>query len=40
MTDMNGQTAKSYEYDAYGNILQETGPSLTGVPPRGSDLEI
>ncbi|GAB4351248.1 MAG: hypothetical protein Kow0099_35260 [Candidatus Abyssubacteria bacterium] len=30
MTDMNGQTAKSYEYDAYGNILQETGPSLTG----------
>jgi len=27
MTGSNGQVAKSYQYDAYGNVLKETGSS-------------
>ncbi|GAB4343757.1 MAG: hypothetical protein Kow0099_22580 [Candidatus Abyssubacteria bacterium] len=30
ITSGNQSIVKTYEYDAYGNILQETGPSLTG----------
>ncbi|GAB4341008.1 MAG: hypothetical protein Kow0099_17400 [Candidatus Abyssubacteria bacterium] len=30
ITSENHGIVKTYEYDAYGNILQETGPSLTG----------
>ncbi|GAB4332282.1 MAG: hypothetical protein Kow0099_04100 [Candidatus Abyssubacteria bacterium] len=30
ITSENHSIVKTYEYDAYGNILQETGPSLTG----------